>query len=245
MEENLKSHLSRMPAVTQSCHRGRMKAEMWCWRARLMSREGIRPVRAASPALPARCPAPAAPRRARTPAPGCLLPRGCTRRAGPSSALRTPHPRPPRAGVPRQPLGEGRPGAGGGSAGHGGRPRRRARRCSLPAWRCPSVPRPLLALPAESSAPLGAGAGRGRDTEKRHLHPHIRTPRPAAAAAGTRLGPAGTGRPRGPAAAAGGEGGACCSPRSPAPGPPGRRCGSGSGGRGLLDGAGAVTGLGR
>lgn len=185
MEDNLNSCLSQMPAATQSCHRGRIKAEMCCWRAWLISSEGIRPIRAASTAVPACCPVLAAPLQAHTPAPGCPPPQ--TVHPPSEALLGVVHPSllvPPRSPAGRGCLssgtGEGRPGEGRSSPRHGRRPRCRARRCSLSASRCPSVPRPLpAARPPGGAARCGKQlsprcGSRGGTTEKRHLHPYIR-----------------------------------------------------------------------
>lgn len=216
-----------MPAVTQSCHRGRMKAEMWCWRARLTSREGIRPVRAASPALPARCPA-------QQPAPGCPLP------LGPA------HPSPPAPpGCLGSPSGKADPGREGARPGTGGGPAAAPAGACSPLGAAPRSPGPCS--PSRRKAALPSVRERGGDgAPKSGICTLTSAPRAPQPPPGRALAPPGRGGPGAPQLQREGKGGGRpAAPRSPAPGPPGRRRGSGSGGRGLLDGAGAVTGLGR
>lgn len=157
-------------------------------------------------------------------------------------------------GLPEQRHGGDRPGGGTGP-GTGGcppaGPPALAPRFPLAAGPCPLLSLPAVPLAAESSSPCPGGAGRGGRREKRHLRPYIRTriphphphPHPTtapASAAGTRL-------RRGRCGAARrelwreGAGGAA--PHCLAPGRARRR--RGRAGRGLLAGAGAVTGLGR
>lgn len=263
MEDNLNGHLSRMPAAMQSWHRGRMKADMCCRRAWLISSKSICPIRVANSIVSAFCPALAVPLQAHTPAPGYPAPQT---RHPPGEALLglvglsllVPTHKPGGLELPRQRGGQS----------WRGKELASARKVaplpcppvlSLSALRCLSVPRPLPAArrpggAARCGKQLSLRCGsRGDGTEKRHLHPYIRIPhlQPASPPAPLTpqplperaLAPAGTGRTRGLAAAAEGGGSRPAAPRSPAPGTSGLRRGSGR--RGLLAGAGAVTGLGR
>lgn len=220
-----------MPAAMQSWHRGRMKADMCCRRAWLISSKGIRPISVASSIVSAFCPALAVPLQAHTPAPGYPAPqtrhpRGEALLGLVGLSLLVPTHNPGGLGLPRQRGGQSWRGKELASAREVA-PLPCPPALSLSALRCLSVPRPLPAARrpggAESSCPFGAGAVGKAASAPLHPHPTPATRIPTraphtATTTGARLGPGRDGAAPGARSSRGGRGEPPGRPSLPGPG---------------------------